>query len=174
MRWAVALGMAFVAACWDARTRRIPNLLTLPVLLSGLSLAAIQGGIGDALTGMLLLGIPYFLLFAFAGGGAGDAKAMAAIGAWVGGHDSIIVLVAVALSGGVLGVLYALLQKRLRGVVSNLRMVAFGVALMAVRKGDVKQGQQFVPASGSMLRMPYGLAIFAGTVCAAGWVMIWP
>ena len=35
-------------------------------------------------SGALLLGIPFVILFLIAGGGAGDAKMMAAIGAWVG------------------------------------------------------------------------------------------
>jgi len=50
---------------------------------------------------MLLLGIPYFLLFAFAGGGAGDAKIMAALGAWVGWHNGIAVVVGVSIGGGI-------------------------------------------------------------------------
>ena len=50
------------------------------------------------------------MLFVFAGGGAGDAKMMGALGAWLGLANGVVALVAVALSGAVIGLGYALIK----------------------------------------------------------------
>lgn len=175
-RWAMALAAAGVAAVSDARTRRIPNILTFPVLLCGLLASVIppgNAGIGDALLGMLVLGVPYFLLFVFAGGGAGDAKMMGAIGAWVGFAGSIPVLVGVAISGGVLAIGYALIRRRLGSVAGNLKMMGTGAGLLALHRAPLSQAQDLLPEQKDMLTMPYGVSIFVGTLLAAVWVFLW-
>jgi prepilin peptidase CpaA len=175
-RWAIVLAAAGVAAVTDARTRRIPNVLTFPLLACGLLAAFLpvgNAGIADALLGMLLLGVPYFFLFVFAGGGAGDAKMMGAIGAWVGFAGAIPVLVGVAILGGVLAVGYAILRRRLKAVGGNLRLMTMGVGLMAFHQAKLSQAQDLVPERREMLTMPYGVSIFVGTLAAAGWVFLW-
>ena len=44
LQWGAVLGAALVGAIWDARTRRIPNALTAPLLLGGLAHAVVVGG----------------------------------------------------------------------------------------------------------------------------------
>ena len=86
VQWAVAAGAALTAAVIDVRQRRIPNALTLPLLVMGLLYALMYKGLGGAAESMIAcvaVALPYVLLFAFAGGGAGDAKMMGAIGAWL-------------------------------------------------------------------------------------------
>jgi prepilin peptidase CpaA len=90
-----------MAAVSDARRRRIPNALTVPAALLGLAyhtlapqglgpLASLAGfGIGF---GLLLL--PWLL----GGGGMGDVKLLAALGAWLGPWW---ILIAFAVSMGV-------------------------------------------------------------------------
>ena len=83
LQWGVVIGTALAAAVCDLRTRRVPNLLTGPIVLAGLAWGIWVGGwagLADSVAGCLLLAIPYVLLFVFAGGGAGDAKLMGAIG----------------------------------------------------------------------------------------------
>jgi prepilin peptidase CpaA len=174
--WGIALAATAVAAISDMRTRRIPNLLTFPMLFSGLLVSLLPGNtisFQEALLGCLVLGVPYFFLFVFAGGGAGDAKMMGAIGAWVGFTGSIPVLVGVALSGGVLAIGYALIRRRFAAVSGNLRAMATGAALMTFCRVPLANAQAILPEQQKMLTMPYGLAILCGTLLAAGWVFLW-
>ncbi len=79
--------LAIVMAVGDWRSRRIPNFLTFGGALAGIVFqTAVMGwaGLFQALTG-LLLGLGLLLLPYILGGmGAGDVKALAALGAWLG------------------------------------------------------------------------------------------
>jgi prepilin peptidase CpaA len=77
----------FFAVANDVRSHRLPNLLTLPALLAALLLSPWLGGTSGpleatvgALLGLALLVGPY----AIGGVGAGDVKAVMALGAWIG------------------------------------------------------------------------------------------
>ncbi|MBU4234679.1 MAG: prepilin peptidase [Proteobacteria bacterium] len=83
--------LPLVLALWmgwrDLKTRRIPNFLTLGVALSGLAFqllchgwSGLSAGALGLLLGFSLLFLPYML----GGLGAGDVKALAAMGAWLG------------------------------------------------------------------------------------------
>lgn len=170
--WAVVIGLTLAGAVWDVRSRRIPNALTIPGLLAGLAWSyAMAGpaGLADAGTASLLLGLPFVLLFAFAGGGAGDAKLMLAVGAWLGVVNGLVALAAVAASGVVMALCFALAAGRLREAAGNVAGAGWAVVLIAL-------GRRRLPvpeASGTPQRMPYGLAIFVGVVLAAGSVLLW-
>jgi prepilin peptidase CpaA len=177
LRWGVVLCAAVIAMATDIRSRRIPNVLTLPLLLIGLIEATVmRGGLHgllDALAGCFVVGATFVLLFLFAGGGGGDAKLMAAFGAWLGVAQGVVVLVSVLVCGAVLGLAFAALRRQLVPVLRNVRMIGQGVwCAVAARKapGDV---QVLMPDSATMLKMPYGIAICAGVCVAATKVFIW-
>lgn len=76
-----------VAAALDYRTRKIPNWLTVPAAVLGLAYHTLApGGIGPLASlaglaiGFALLLLPWIL----GGGGMGDVKLLAALGAWLG------------------------------------------------------------------------------------------
>jgi prepilin peptidase CpaA len=177
---AVAVGASLVAAVTDARSRRIPNLLTLPLCLSGWiasGWACGWAGLADSLAATFLLAAPFVLLFAFAGGGAGDAKLMGGIGAWLGVVDGFVTLLAVCLAGLVLGILFAAAKRRLRTVFGNLAGAAYGLLQPVFGGGTLREARGTVarslPAVEDGQKMPYGIAICAGTVVAAGASWIW-
>jgi prepilin peptidase CpaA len=178
--WGVAIGATLIAAVTDVRSRRIPNLLTLPLVLSGWIASAWacgRAGFLDSFAATLVLAAPFVLLFAFAGGGAGDAKLMGGIGAWLGVVDGFVTLLAVCLAGMVLGVVFAAAKRRLGAVLHNLTGAAFGLlqpvfggGTLRGARGDVARA---LPAVDDGQKMPYGLAISAGTLVAAGASWIW-
>lgn len=110
LKWVIVIAACVVAAITDLQSRRIPNLLTIPLFLTGLVAGfAWNGGWGvlESLLAAALLMTPYLLLFLFAGGGAGDAKLMAGIGAWLGLVNGMAALLAVALTGVLLAIWWA-------------------------------------------------------------------
>ncbi len=90
----VAAFTAAAAVC-DWRTRRVPNLLTVPMFIAGLvSQAAFRGspGLADAGLGFAVGFGTLFVLWRIGGGGAGDAKLMGALSVWVGFLGTLAVL----------------------------------------------------------------------------------
>ena len=95
-----------VLACWmawgDARSRRIPNYLTLATALAGLGYqfgAHGWAGLGQGLLG-LCVGFALMIGFYLKGGmGAGDIKALAALGAWLGPLPTLYLFMYMGLSG---------------------------------------------------------------------------
>jgi prepilin peptidase CpaA len=138
--------LVFVAAAavLDLRTRRIPNVLTVAAATLGLLLNVWRaGGAGAVVSATgLLTGLAVFVPFYLAGGfGAGDVKAMAAVGAFLGPSGALIAA-AWTLVVGAVGALLVLIALR--------RRVAQTQGTWSLR-------------SAARERFPYGLAIACGT-----------
>ncbi len=176
IQWGVVIGASLVGAVTDLTDRRIPNRLTGPLLVGGLIWAGYVGGVSglcDSALACVMLGTPYVLLFLLAGGGAGDAKLMGAIGAWVGIVGGILVLAAVSVAAIVLGVGNALARKRLRLVLGNIVAVLTGLVLMVLMRGKLENRRDVVPRIVNMQIMPYGVAIFVGVCIGAMGTLLW-
>lgn len=92
------------AAYTDWKEYRLPNYLTLPVLILGLGYSLYSGNWSDSLLGAglgLLIGIVSFLLGQM---GMGDAKLMAAFGAWLGPYGFLFVFFIACWLGAIWGV----------------------------------------------------------------------
>jgi Flp pilus assembly protein protease CpaA len=177
-RWGVVIGASLVAAGFDLRQGRIPNALTFPLLIVGLVLAAWLGGLaglGESVGACALLALPYVLLFFFVGGGAGDAKLMGALGAWLGLRHGLIALVCVIMAGAVLAIVKAIVQRRLKLVLTSIFVSFYAFVLFLFAPGTVRRASDGTDASGRSgnLDLPYGVAIFAGVCAAAGISGIW-
>jgi len=170
LHWGVVIACCIAAAVSDLRSRRIPNLLTGPMFLAGLAWSMATGGLaglGDSALAAVALAIPYVILFLLAGGGAADAKLMAAVGAWVGMGQGVVVLLCVCASGAVIGLGYAVIKGRARGVFANLILMMFAMISLVVGRRSLKEvGAQF-PDPKTMLSIPYGLAVLTGVCVAA-------
>ena len=126
---ATLLGVSLLAiAVIDLRHYFIPDIVSLPLLMAGLAVAAAAPGydlpahaLGAALGFLLLMAVRliYRGLRGREGLGQGDAKLLAAGGAWVGWQGLPFVLLIASLSG-----LLVVLLLRLRG-----RVLAAGDAL---------------------------------------------
>jgi prepilin peptidase CpaA len=163
------------AAVWhDVRARRIPNAIVFPGALVAIALhAALPAGAGlfgtptgslgiASSMGGLALGLACLLpMYALRLMGAGDVKLLAMIGAFVGaGHILAIALFTLA-AGGVLALVFAAAQGKLRQLVGNAYQMMI-VTGMSAASGRVAVSQ---PAAASG-RLPYAVAIAAAAVPA--------
>ena len=175
IQWGVVIGASLLAAIFDLRTRRIPNVITGPLLLAGLVQAAWIGGLAgldDSVKACVVLALPYVVMFLFARGGAGDAKFMGAVGAWLGLKQGVIALFCVAAAGVVIAVAKAIARKRLRFVLGNI-FVAVCTFLLTGHGTAQDTPEGAGPEQAGSLIVPYGVAIFAG-ICAGGlFVLLW-
>jgi prepilin peptidase CpaA len=88
----IAVLATLIAAITDARSGRIPNWLTLPLLLIGPVAAAFSEGVQGvllSLIGICLCGLVPLILFARNAMGGGDVKLLAALGGVLGIHAGI-------------------------------------------------------------------------------------
>lgn len=172
-QWGVILIASLVAALWDIKSRRIPNLLTLPLLATGLLQAAMFSGWDGFLSAFLasiILALPYVILFMFAGGGGGDAKLMAAVGAWLGLSSGIAALFAVSICAAIFALLKAAFHQQFFAVLKNIQTMIVSFFLLAAPRGIRKAATEALSMNAdeqTKLTMPYGPAIFAGVLCAA-------
>ncbi len=162
------LGAALAAACvTDLRSRRIPNLLTYPLMLAGLGYhAALQGwaGLGFSAAGLglgfgLLL-LPFLLGFI----GAGDVKLLAAVGAWLGWPGVLLAFVFTTVLGGLYGLIVLALH---RGLLRRF----WGALWTSLRLFAATRRFSYAPAlDGEPLpKLCYAVAIAAGTASAVAW-----
>ncbi len=165
----IALVLAITAAVWDIKQRRIPNWLTYPGIGMGVVLRGLLfgwSGLGSAVTGFLLAGGVMFLFFLVRAMGAGDVKLMAAIGSLVGPRHGVVVLLATAICGGVMAIVYALYRGRMWATIKNV-----GSVLRFHAWAGLQAHPDLNLDNPKTLRMPYGLAIAAGTLYA--FLAIW-
>lgn len=165
----IALALAIAAAVFDVREHRIPNWLTYPGIVLGLVLRGLllRGGLfglkglGSAVAGLLLAGGVMFLFYAVRAMGAGDVKLMAAVGSLVGPEHAVVVLLATAICGGVMGIVYAVYRGRMGATIRNL-----GSVLWFHARSGLQAHPELNLDNPAALRMPYGLAIATGTLYA--------
>jgi len=163
--WGTIAGttLLFLALCIviDVRTLRIPNLLTVPAILTGFALnAACYGtdGFTASLAGFGLAIALLFAPFALGGVGAGDVKMMGAVGALLGPRLLVPSLMVGMILGGVIAAIRLAGSSRLREKLGDTwRMVAN--AVLARSLDPLK-----APASDpNRVVLPYSLPLGLGT-----------
>jgi prepilin peptidase CpaA len=122
----VVLLAALTAAVTDVWSFKVPNAITLPLLLSGLAYHGVTGGApglaGSALGALFGFGI-LIAFYAMGGVGAGDVKLMAAVGAWLGMPLTFYVFLASALATGGYALFLLLLFGKVKEVWVHLQIL---------------------------------------------------
>jgi prepilin peptidase CpaA len=163
---AAAIIYVLAVAHFDLRSHRIPNLLCATALITGLCLqASLHGwqGVGIALGGAavgLCMFLPFYVLRAF---GAGDVKAMAAAGAFLGTQLTVLGVAFTLIAGSLIGVVVLWLSAA-SPAAAFYRLIAVVAAPISFVRGTMssdaaRRGQRF----------PYGAAIAAGVLAALFW-----
>lgn len=154
--------LSLVMAVGDWRTRRIPNYLTFGGALAGVFFqTAVFGwpGLVQALLGFFL-GLALLLLPYILGGmGAGDVKALAALGAWLGPKGCFAVFCYMALIGGLMSLVVIIVDGSL------WRYLRRGWALLqslVLCRGQESLAASLTPGENLTPGLPYGVAIALG------------
>ena len=156
--------IAFVAALAivDWRTHRIPNLLCAIAAMFGATLqvaidgqAGLWSALGGAAVGFAMF-LPFYVLRAF---GAGDVKAIATVGIFLGVQNTAIAVGFTLIAGGVLGLLVLCLQPWHAS--ATMRQLG---ALLRRPVATMRASQRTRPPHS--LRFPYGIAIACGVAAA--------
>ena len=157
-----ALAVAAIGSVTDVATRRIPNKLTYFAMLVALAgRFAMQGwrGLGSGIAGGLIGGGAFLIFFLVHAMGAGDVKLITAVGCFVGPATTIEIVFASAIAGGILAIIVALRQGRLRAVLVNvLDLLRFH----AIAGAEVHPSLNL--SNPQAARLPYGVAIAAGVL----------
>ena len=137
--WAIVIIalLLIAAAVQDATSMRISNMLSLAILLVGISVMIVHGlrwpmWQNGALV-LLFLAVGT-LIFGTGLLGGGDVKLLAAVGIWFRFADGLWLVVAVSISGGVLAIVMIVGRRVLasaRGVPVKRGMIPYGVAIAA-------------------------------------------
>jgi len=168
--WIFTVLFTCVAAAWDWRSRKIPNWLTIPGLVAGITLHAVLAGwpgVSFALKGAglaLLMLLPLVMLRAF---GAGDWKLMGAVGAFLGWKLFLFVLVGSIFASGLMAVVQMYRVGRVGETLRNMVTLVKGFFAFGLRKKP-----NISLDNPRLLKLPFGVAVAAATIacfCAAHW-----
>lgn len=146
----------------DLRFMKIPNKLTLPASLGGLTMHALSGGwegirfaCAGLGTGFALLLVMYWM----GAVGAGDVKLFAGIGSWTGAVFVFQAAVYSVMFAGMIGLLIVLWR---RDTVFYLRKILFSLGGFLM----FRSGNPFKADRESQLRFPFMVAVIPGVVSA--------
>ena len=169
--WALTLAMTLSAALLDWRSHRIPNLLTVPGLLVGVTVHTMLTGWHGTLFALEGAGLALVLLLAPVLTrvlGAGDWKLMGAVGALLGPVLMLFVLLSSVLAVG----LMAFVQMTRTGIVvqtfRNMLVLVRGIFAFGL-----KPNPRMSLDNAALMKLPFGVAVALATLicfCAARWV----
>jgi prepilin peptidase CpaA len=160
------LGMLFLAAVIDWRSRRIPNWLTAILALSGIATSFFPGHVASplqAILGMLVGFVIPFVLFAMGALGGGDVKLLAGVGIWLGPLGVIKVILIESVVGMMIVLIQAWKQKRLSALARNTTVLAVNlINIDAIGADAVKETGE---ACRSIERpLPYAVPVLLATL----------
>ena len=156
--------LVVAAAFLDLRSRRIPNWLTLPGVVMGLTLgwcAAGWPGLRAGVLGMLLALAVYGGLFALRAMGGGDVKLMATVGAFTGAQAWLSIFIITAIVGGVFALVTLLNRGGLVRAMSNVGAILGSFSRL---RAPHQERPDLDVANPQARTLPHGAAIAVGVL----------
>jgi prepilin peptidase CpaA len=169
--WALTLALTFSAGLLDWRSRRIPNLLTVPGLLVGVTVHTMLSGWHGTLFALEGAGLALVLLLAPVLTrvlGAGDWKLMGAVGAFLGPVLMLFVLFGSIFAAGLMALVHMMRAGRVVQTFRNMIVLARGVFAFGI-----KPNPKMSLDNATLMRLPFGVAVALATLicfCIARWV----
>ncbi len=173
--------LLLIAAFFDTKEKRIPNLLTFPVMLVGLILNIFMNslnGIMFSFAGFFIGAAVFFIPFALGLMGAGDVKLMAAIGALMGWRFAILSSLFSAIAGIIVVLGYLIYKKRLFSYFRKYFVAVVRAVLNKIYFSDrniignklkkFAYSSEIENKENEKMYVPYGLAIALGTLFVLG------
>jgi prepilin peptidase CpaA len=170
MIWISALALTLAAGWLDWRSRRIPNWLTVPGLLLGITVNSVLAGWHGAKISLegaglaLLLLLPLVLLRGF---GAGDWKLMGAVGAFLGPILFLFVLFGSVFVSGLMAMISMMRANRVLTTLRNMVQLIRGFVSFGLREKP-----KITLDNPELLKLPFGVAVAVSTIvcfCAGRW-----
>jgi prepilin peptidase CpaA len=175
----IVLLSSLVAAATDVWKFKVHNLLTLPLLLSGILYHVLVSGSSEAgwtvglfnsLLGILCGAGILFLCYLMGGMGAGDVKLMAAVGAWLGFPLTFYVFVASSLAAGLYAVVLIVACGRVRQTWVNLQIIWHRLAAVGRHLGAEDRIEAEVDRDDRRRRIiPFAAMVAVGIILVAVW-----
>ena len=159
-----------LASLFDIKSRRIPNYLSVILVIISLSAYFLAGGIDGLLFSLKGMGLGFIILFVpylFGAMGAGDVKLMTGVGAALGPGQVLLALLFTSILGGVLAVAIILAGDTIKKTLKNFYASAW-LALSGAGITPLKAGL----AHKKKTKVPYGFVIACGTVASMLWQVV--
>ena len=162
-----------IAACTDLWSFKVPNILTLPFLVSGViyhSMVHCTIGFQSSLGAALFAFGALILLYVSGGMGAGDVKLMAGVGAWVGVPAIMVVLLSSSIAAGAYALLLVLVHGRAWETCSDFRLIwpRLGVAGRHVH-GEERVEAKTQRADRRQRLIPFAVMVALGVLATLVW-----
>jgi prepilin peptidase CpaA len=158
-----------VAAVIDGWKLKVPNWITLPMIVAGWVYSTIAfgwTGLAWSLAGTFV-GLGLLLpAYAIGGMGAGDVKLLAGVGAWVWATTTFYAFCVSAIAGGLIAVGMVLYRRAWRR--HQEQFYAILNEILVVRDPNVLAATAAQRKS-SMLLLPYGIPLAIGTIAYFAW-----
>lgn len=159
--------LAMVSLCGviDFFTYRIPNSLTITLILAGVGVQVMQGNYVAMLQGFAIGSGVGLLGVILRGMGGGDLKLLVALGIWLGPHSIIEVIIIASLIGIVWGMAKMIRHKtfiaHVKGLFRSIYLFpAVGCGAYETSEGDNTKNTTNVVPFGSCLAMALTMRIF--------------
>ncbi len=170
---AVVLVVGVIAGVVDAWKYRVHNMLTLPLLITGLvygayadGMAGLTSSVCGALVGLAVLSIPYMM----GGIGGGDVKLMAGIGAWLGVPATLWVFAAAGIAAGLYSLFILIVFGGFRRVLLEGKIAYHVLRAMCGHLGPQERVEQVVREPDRRRRLiPFATMIALGISALVVW-----
>ncbi|MBU1076459.1 MAG: A24 family peptidase [Spirochaetes bacterium] len=149
-----------ISGITDILKRKIYNVVTFPVMVMGFALNFYLGGLNaliSSLAGFGICTILFFMVYAWGGFGAGDAKLMMALGAIVGLELVFNFILYSVLAGGLMANIVIIKKRRfIKTWKRVLRFFLFMIPKYRLKSESLSKDES--------IAIPYGYAVSLGSL----------